>query len=162
MNESHITSVDALRQFLEVFSHHVESMAVIESEMDTRAAEARLWIKSCREQSRNNLIDAKARLEQCKRQLHQCQDQEDDDYVPDCSYEEAAIEKAEEWLDECSRRHNRIKELENSIHRYTGEFFRTLNKSKRILQDRSRQGQSYIKTQISRTEEALSLRRPAQ
>jgi chromosome segregation ATPase len=158
LDESHVTSLEALRQFAAAFSAHVEMIKVTGADMESAAAEARSWIRSCRDQSRADLTEARERVEECKRELDDCLAEEDEDYVPDCSCEQSALNEAEAWLEECVRRHEKVKELDHRIHECTREFFRRYNEKTRAINERHRNGRRYVEAQIRHTEAALRLR----
>lgn len=160
MRGLHLTDLEALRQFSRQFSEYRNELDLFATDVVIAVTEARDWIERCGEEAERELDAASSRAEECREELDYCLSQEDEDYVPDCSGEEAALEDALYWVGVWTQRCERIKALEEKLSRNTSSLLSRMDTFKSEAGERYSSGKRYLRDQIARMEELLRSKSP--
>src|ERR1700682_616804 len=107
MSGLYLSDLDALREFSRTFSGSCNNLEVVVFDTATSITEILAWMELCREEANRELELASSNADQCRDELDYCLSQEDEDYIPDCSYEESALEEALVCLEMWRQRNDR-------------------------------------------------------
>jgi hypothetical protein len=117
MGRINVKDVEAVAQFTRDFSICVEGLMFAASQASVEVVEACAWMENTIEAAQEALKEARRVLEDREDALRNCEAQEDDDYIPDCSAEEYAIQDAENEVKMWETRVCRLTELGASLAR---------------------------------------------
>ena len=156
----HVTDFESIRRFGDEFRQVLLQLGGAAGGMRFSVLEACAWMEICMDRATANVSDAEEEVDLCEAELRRCESGEDEDYIPDCSQEEAALEEAQDRLHTWRNRRERIRELNAEVRERRTAMLARLKSFREESEELGASGITYLSGQIEAMEEILRLRGP--
>src|ERR1700746_754887 len=99
MGRINVRDVASVSQFTREFDTSLRKLMSMPSQVSLEVIEACAWIENTIKAAEHELTEARQHLEECEDLLRNCEAEENDDYLPDCSSEADEVRDAEDAVE---------------------------------------------------------------
>jgi len=156
----HITDLESVREYLHEFKDHRVQMKTCISDAICAISEICVWMEMCEEEAYEKKQQAIKEVKRFRYELKECESQADEDYWPDCSYEEEALENALVKLEIWRFRYSRVNDFKKQVHNAKSKLQINLDSFRNTFNKCSLKGSNYLSDQMNKMEEILRLKVP--
>jgi chromosome segregation ATPase len=156
----HVENLAEFRSFISRFRSGIGTLNGECERMKFSILEFCAWMDRCVDDATEEVSAAEAELASCEQALSYCEAQEDEDYIPDCSWEAQAVSAANHRLDQARETLHEVRRLRHKINERRGAMLRSIRNAKREFHDAASRGIRYLRDQDQQMEAILRLQSP--